>query len=96
MKLKLAVCVCFIQNYLGLLDGEDVVEELHVETDQKNIDKWLQEAVAAGKEDGYLPEENSDEFIGLNDYELTMSKGNEKDGYTSYGIVCRKFTVELT
>ena len=47
MKLKLAVCVCFIQNYLGLLDGDDVVEELHVETNQKNIDKWLQEAVAA-------------------------------------------------
>lgn len=88
------VYVCYVQNYLGIIDGEDVVENMHVESSQDKIDAWFLEQVSNAREYGYVPEENPDDFLGMNDYELTVSKGNEKEGYTSYGIVCRPFIVE--
>lgn len=91
---KIEVDVCYIQNYLGLINSDDIIENMHVFGKQEKIDEWLQEQVKQGKEAGYVPEENPELFIGTNDYELTMSKGNDKDGYENYGIVCRPYVVE--
>ena len=88
------ITVCYIQNYCGLIEADDVVENMHVFGNQKKIDKWFSEQVKDGIEAGYIPEENPDGFIGMKDYELTMSKGNEKEGFTCYGIVCRPFEIE--
>ena len=95
MDLKMDVYVCFLQNYLGLIDADDVIEELHIETEQIKVDEWIKEKVTEGRATGYMPEENPDDFLGNHEFELTMTKGDETDGYTSYGIVCRKFVVEL-
>ena len=62
MNLKMDVYVCFLQNYFGLIDADDVVEELRIETDQMKIDEWIKEKVAEGKEAGYIPEENPNDF----------------------------------
>ena len=91
--MKTIVYVCYIQNYLGLIDSEDVVENMCVESDQGKIDAWFLEQIQNAKEDGFVPEEDPNDFIGMNDYELTVTKGNEKAGYTSYGIVCRPFEI---
>ena len=91
---KITVDVCYIQNYCGLIEADDVVENMHVFGNQEKIDEWFRKQVEEGKEAGYVPEENPESFIGTSDYELTMSKGNDKDGYESYGIVCRSYVVE--
>lgn len=92
--MKSEVSVCFVQNYLGILEGEDVVSDMLVTRNQAKIDSWLLEHVQEGQELGYKPEESVDSFVGMNDYELIMSKGNEIEGYTSYGIICRTCIVE--
>ena len=66
----------------------------YYEQKQEKIDEWFREQVQEGKADGYVPEEEPESFIGTDDYELTMSRGNDKDGYESYGIVCRPYVVE--
>ncbi|MBE5040531.1 hypothetical protein [Ructibacterium gallinarum] len=88
------VNVCYVQNYLGIMDGEDVISSLLVTTNQDRVDNWLSERLWEGKELGFQPEELPDSFFGITDYELVMSKGNEQEGYTSYGLVCRTCMVE--
>lgn len=92
--IKTTIDICYIQNYCGLIDGDDVIENMHVFGNQQKIDEWFREQVKDGREAGFVPEENPEEFIGMNDYELTMTKGDEKDGFTSYGIVCKTVEVE--
>lgn len=92
--MKIIVYVCYVQNYLGIMDGEDVVENMRVESGQDKVDAWFSEQIKEARERGFVPEENPDDFLGMNDYELTVTKGNEKEGYVSYGIVCRPFVVE--
>lgn len=31
----------------------------------------------------------------MNDYELHMSKGNEKEGFVNYGLVCRPYRMKM-
>lgn len=88
------VNVCYVQNYLGIMDGEDVISNLLVTKNQNRVDSWLSERLQEGKELEYQPEESPDSLFGITDYELVMSKGNEKEGYTSYGLVCRTCMVE--
>lgn len=88
------VNVCYVQNYLGIMDGEDVISNLLVTKNQDRVDSWLSERLQEGEELGYQPEESPDSLFGITDYELVMLKGNEKEGYTSYGLVCRICMVE--
>ena len=32
--------------------------------------------------------------MGMNDYVLTVSKGNEDEGFESYGVVCKPLILE--
>ena len=89
--------VCFVQNNLGILDGEEVVSAMIITKKKEIVDKWLIEQINEAKENGYTPDENVDEFIGKTDYYdcyLTVSKGNEEEGFDSYGFVCRPFILE--
>lgn len=88
------VTVCYEQNYLGIMDGEDVISHFLITTNQDRVNSWLSERVQEGHELGYQPEEAPNDFIGAADYELVMSKGNDEEGYTSYGLVCRTCVVE--
>ena len=88
------VTVCYAQNYLGKMDGEDVISSLLVTTNQERVNGWLSERVQEGLELGYHPEDSPDDFIDAADYELVMVKGNDKEGYTTYGLVCRTCIVE--
>ena len=61
---------------------------------QARIDKWLDEQINEAMENGYIPDEAVDAFKGKNDYYLTVSKGNEEEGYDSYGLICKPICVE--
>ena len=89
MDKKDIICVCYVQNYLGILDGEDVVSSMIVTKDQEQIDKWLMEQIEEAEEFGFGPDEEPELFLGMNDYMLNLSKGDEKDGFESYGLVCK-------
>ena len=45
--------VCYVQNYLGILDGEDVVSSMIATKKQEIIDKWLLDQVKEAGEIGY-------------------------------------------
>ena len=83
------IYVCYVQNYLGVLDGEDVVSSMIVTKNQEIIDKWFLEQIKEAEEIGFKPDVDVDLFLGMSDYVLTVSKGNEKDGFESYGLVCK-------
>ena len=91
---KEEVYVCYVQNYFGLIDGEDVVEHMRVYSNQGQIDKWFCEQVERGKKEGFEPAEITEDFIGMNDYELTMTSKNKDGTENSFGIVCRPFEIE--
>lgn len=91
---KEEVYVCYVQNYYGLIDGEDVVEQMRIFSNQGQIDKWFCEQVERGKKEGYVPEEETTEFIGMNDYELTMTLTKDGTNASSFGIVCKPFEIE--
>ena len=55
--------VCFVQNNLGILDGEEVVSAMIITKKKEIVDKWLIEQINEAKENGYTPDENVDEFI---------------------------------
>lgn len=94
MDNKDIIYVCYVQNYLGILDGEDVVSSMIATKKQEIIDKWLLEQIKEAEEIGFEPDEDVNSFLGMNDYVLTVSKGNEKDGFESYGFVCKPFVLE--
>ncbi len=91
---KEEVYVCYVQNYYGFTDGEDVVEKMRIFSSQAQIDQWFCEQVEKGKKEGYVPEEETTEFIGMNDYELTMTLTKDGIGAASFGIVCKPFEIE--
>jgi len=88
------VYVCFVQNSLGVLQGEEVISSMIVTQDRKKIDSWLDEQLAEAAENGYTPDEDVNTFKGTFDYTLTVSKGNEDEGFDSYSIVCRPIVME--
>ena len=94
MEKKDITYVCYVQNYLGILDGEDVVSSMIATKKQEIIDKWLLDQVEEAGEIGYKPDEDVDSFMGMNDYVLTVSKGNEEEGFESYGFVCKPLILE--
>lgn len=94
MNKKDIIYVCYVQNYLGILDGEDVVSSMILTKKQEIIDKWFLEQIKEADEIGFKPDENVESFIGMNDYVLTVSKGNEKEGFESYGFVCKPLILE--
>ena len=61
---------------------------------QEISDKWFLEQIKEADEIGFKPDENVESFIGMNDYVLTVSKGNEKEGFESYGFVCKPLILE--
>ena len=81
--------LCYVQNYLGILDGEDVISNVHIFTEQSKIDDWFRYNIRESKELGFIPEDHPSTYIGMNDFECVLSKGNDEEGYESYGIVCR-------
>ena len=88
MNDKEYVYVCYVLNCMGLLDVEETVSSLIVTKSQDKVDAWLKEQLKEAEENGYKPEENIIGFIGYVDYSLPVSKGNEKDGYDTYYLVC--------
>lgn len=94
MNMKDIIYVCYVQNYLGILDCEDVVSSMILTKKQEIIDKWFLEQIKEADEIGFKPDENVESFIGMNDYVLTVSKGNEKEGFESYGFVCKPLILE--
>lgn len=94
MNKKDIIYVCYVQNYLGILDGEDVVSSMILTKKQEIIDKWFLEQIKEADEIGFKPDEDVESFIGMNDYVLTVSKGNEKEGFESYGFVCKPLILE--
>jgi len=88
MKEKEYVYVCYVLNCMGLLDGEETISSLIVTKSQDKVDAWLEEQLKEAEENGYKPEENVNSFIGCVDYSLPVSKGNEKDGYDTYYLIC--------
>lgn len=70
--------ICYVQNYLGIMDGEDVVSNMGVFITQEDIDSWLTEQLAETKETGFEPEDDPSMYLGMKDYELHMSKGKER------------------
>ena len=91
---KEEVYVCYVQNYYGFADGEDVVERMRIFSNQEQIDKWFCEQVERGNKKGYVPEEETTEFIGVNDFDLTMTLTKDGIGAASFGIVCKPFEIE--
>ncbi len=87
--------ICYVQNYLGIMDGEDVVSNMAVFSNQEDIDNWFTEQIAEAKETGFEPEDDPATYLGISDYELRMSKGNDEEGYTNYGIVCKPYRMNL-
>ena len=87
--------ICYVQNYLGIMYGEDVVSNMGVFVNQEDIDSWLTEQLAEAKETGFEPEDDPSMYLGMNDYELHMSKGNEKEGFVNYGLVCRPYRMKM-
>lgn len=94
MDKKEIVYVCYVQNCLGILDGEDVVSSMILTKKQEIIDKWFLEQIKEADEIGFKPDEDVESFLGMNDYVLTVSKGNEKEGFESYGFVCKPLILE--
>ena len=94
MDKKDFIYVCYVQNNLGVLDGEEPISSMIVTRKQDIIDKWLTEQINEARENGYTPDENVKQFIGKTDYYFTVSKGNEEEGYDSYGFSCRPFVLE--
>ena len=45
--------VCFVQNNLGILDGEEVVSAMIITKKKEIVDKWLIEQINEAKENGY-------------------------------------------
>ena len=88
------IYVCYVQNYLGILDGEDVVSSMILTKKQEIIDQWFLEQLKEANEIGFKPDEDVDSFIGMNGFVLTVSKGDEEDGYESYGFVCKPLFLE--
>lgn len=88
MNDKEYVYVCYVLNCMGLLDGEETVSSLIVTKSQDKVDAWLKEQLKESEENGYKPEENIIGFIGYVDYSLPVSKGNEKDGFDTYYLIC--------
>ena len=86
--------VCYVQNNLGVLDGEEPISCMIVTKRQDIIDSWLTDQIAEANENGYTPDENVEDFIGKTDYYFTVSKGNEEEGFDSYGFACRPFVLE--
>lgn len=94
MEQKEFLYVCYVQNNLGVLDGEEPISCMIVTKRQNIIDRWLTEQIAEANENGYTPDENVEDFIGKTDYYFTVSKGNEEEGFDSYGFACRPFVLE--
>lgn len=94
MEQKEFLYVCYVQNNLGVLDGEEPIWCMIVTKRQDIIDRWLTEQIAEANENGYTPDENVEDFIGKTDYYFTVSKGNEDEGFDSYGFACRPFVLE--
>ena len=94
MEQKEFLYVCYVQNNLGVLDGEEPISCMIVTKRQDIIDRWLTEQIAEANENGYTPDENVEDFIGKTDYYFTVSKGNEDEGFDSYGFACRPFVLE--
>lgn len=94
MEQKEFLYVCYVQNNLGVLDGEEPISCMIVTKRQNIIDRWLTEQIAEANENGYTPDENVEDFIGKTDYYFTVSKGNEDEGFDSYGFACRPFVLE--
>ena len=94
MEQKDFLYVCYVQNNLGVLDGEEPISCMIVTKRQDIIDRWLTEQIAEANENGYTPDENVEDFIGKTDYYFTVSKGNEDEGFDSYGFACRPFVLE--
>lgn len=88
MKEKEYVYVCYVLNCMGLLDGEETISSLIVTKSQDKVDVWLEEQLKEAEENGYKPEENVNSFIGCVDYSLPVSKGNEKEGFDTYYLIC--------
>ena len=88
------VYVCYVQNNLGLLQGEEVISCLMVTQNQDKIDSWLDEQLREAEENGYAPDDDVTTYKGTFDYTLTVSKGNEEDGFDSYCFVCKPYTLE--
>lgn len=87
--------VCYVQNYLGVMYGENVVSNMRVFFNQNEIDSWLTVQLSEAREAGFVPDDEPATYFGRNDYELSVSKGNEKEGFESYGIACRPFSMNL-
>ena len=87
--------ICYVQNYLGIMDGEDVVSNMAVFVNQEDIDSWLTNQLTEAKETGFEPEDDPAAYLGMNDYELYMSKGNEKEGFDNYGLVCKPYKMKM-
>lgn len=88
MNDKEYVYVCYVLNCMGLLDMEETVSSLIVTKSQDKVDAWLKEQLKEAEENGYKPGENIIGFIGYVDYSLPVSKGNEKDGFDTYYLIC--------
>ena len=86
--------VCFVQNNLESLSGEDDISCLIVTDNQKKIDEWLEKQFAEAEENGYFSDEDISAFKGRFDFTVTVSKGNEEDGYDCYYFFCRPAIVE--
>lgn len=88
------VFVCFVQNNIGFSNGEDEISCLLVTKSQERIDKWLKEQIAEAAENGYFTEDDVDGNKERFNYTITLSKGNDTDGYDNYFLVCRVATIE--
>lgn len=94
MKNKI-IYVCFVHNNFDDLCGENDISCIMVTDDQKEIDKWLEKQFAEAKENGYFSDEDESSFKGKSDFTVTVSKGNDKDGYNSYFFFCRSAMMKM-
>lgn len=88
------VFVCFVQNNIGFSNGEDEISCLMVTNSQDKIDNWLEEQVLEAEENGYSADDDVNTYKGRFDYTITLSKGNEADGFDNYFLVCRPAKLE--
>ena len=88
------VFVCFVQNNIGFFNGEEEISCLMVTQSQEKIDKWLEKQVAEAEENGYFSDEDINGYKGRFDYTITLSKGNEVNGFDCYFLVCRPAVIE--
>ena len=93
MENNTSVYVCFVQD-VSAFSSEEVVSFLMVTQNRDKVKEWLDEQISEANENGYVLDEGEEDVTALEDFLVTVSKGNDTDGYESYSMVCRKRNIE--